>query len=167
MEINWTKHARITNLTLIPSNPSRITHEIPSTGAVKEFNRGTGLWTGTLTLGVHNDPLLGQAVEAMIAGLLLPASTFRIPLLKIKNLAPSISGNAVQLANSKAGVYYMYNDRLVLSSGGLNIFPQLTIDRTAMLRPATHLHARLVGTPAMPHVPDQFGPHTLQFREVI
>ena len=164
----WLPSIRITNLTLTPSVPGQIRHEIPTTGAVKVFNTGAGRWTGTIQFGRVDSADLGLRVEAFIAGLNGSQHTTDIPLARIKNLATADA----TLETAQIGRYYNYNNRLIVvhgrDSNGTLIFPELPINQNEVLTSPNRLRIRLRETQAsMPQTPDSWGPWALSFTEAL
>ena len=164
--LQWNPNARITNLSLVATNPGQITHTIPSTGVTRIFNRGAGQWTGTLQLGVVSNMEQGQMIEAFISALNGSQNTTRIPLINIKRFRRD-STAPIQFRNIEQGRYYNYKNRLILSNGGASVFPDLPIQPTEMITPATFIQIRRApdSQTLMPHQPDRYGPWTLQFIE--
>lgn len=166
-EISWNPNIRIVDLSLVASTPGQIIHSIPSTGAVRIFNQGSGLWTGTITFGEMDEMETGQQIEAFIATLNGSQNTTRIPLVNIKQFSTSTS--PTQFRNAKTGHYYIYKNRLILSYGGSAVFPDFPISPNETILPATSIlvRQRPDSQVILRHRPDSYGPWSLSFTEVI
>ena len=164
--IQWPSEARITEIVLTPAKPGQINHVIPSTGAVRTFNRSSGRWTGTITLGRLENMVQGQVIEAFISTLNGSQNTTRIPLTRIKQFKSE--GTApIEFRNALVGRYYTHNNRLIVVYSDGNIFPDLPIEPDTMIAPATSLLIRQSAdtTPLMRHRPNAYGPWSFQFQE--
>ena len=166
--IPWYSGLRITNLNLIPSVPGQITHEIPSTGAVRTFNAGAGRWSGTIQFGRIDSEEQGLRTEAFIAGLNGSHHTTDIPLERIKGFESSDT----TLAEAAVGRYYNYGSRLVVihgrEGGNTRLWPELNIAESDTLTSATLLRIRLTGAQAvLRQEPEIWGPWVLSFTEAI
>lgn len=167
-ELAWNADIRITDLSLVATNPGQIVHEIPSTGSVKTFNRGVGRWSGTITFGQLENMVQGQNVEAFIAALNGSQNTTRIPLAHIKGFRNQ-SASPIPFNRVEAGKYYNYGSRLILSNGGFSVFPEIPIGSSEMVTPATFIRIRQAPAAQvlLRHRPDSFGPWTLSFVEAL
>ena len=163
--IQWPKEARITELALTAFRPGQINHTIPSTGAIRTFNRSKGRWGGTITLGQMDDREQGQLIEAFISSLNGSQNTTRIPLTRIKRIGTSAT--PIAFKNAVAGQYYNYQGRLILVGYGGQVFPELVIDSEAIVSPATFLIIRQAPdtNTLMRHTPHILGPWAIAFRE--
>lgn len=164
----WYSGIRIVNITLVPSVPGQIVHEIPTSGSQRVFNTGFGRWEGTIQFGRVDNADVGMRTEAFIAGLNGSQNTTEIPLDRIKNIGTS----STQLRNAAIGRYYNYKNRLIVIHGRASnktlFWPEININENEGLTSPKTLRIKLTGNQAsMPHSPDNWGPWVLSFVEAL
>ena len=181
-QIPYVVGARIIELTLTPAVPGQIQHNIPSTGGIKVFNRGYGLWAGVARFGALKGSDAAQ-FEAMLAALNGPENYIELPLRGRETIAAATSITAVNdlvytLAASPAGLargsYVRSRDRLFVvsaqpSAKKIQLWPLVPLKVGDVIDVASTIRARLGdgNIPELPSTPHWSGPWVFSFREAI
>ena len=181
-QIPYVAGARIIELTLTPSVPGQIQHNIPSTGGIKILNRGYGLWAGVARFGALKGSFANQ-FEAMLAALNGSENFVELPLRGRGTIAASTRITAVNdlvytLAASPVGLvrgaYVRSKDRLFIvsaqpSASKVQLWPLVPLKVGDIIEIATTIRARSIDgdVPELPSTPQWSGPWVFGFREAI
>ena len=181
-KIPYAPGARLIELTMVPSVPGQIQHNIPSTGITKIFNRGHGLWSGVARFGVLKGNAAAQ-VEAMFASLNGSENYVELPLRGRRTIATSTHivtsiGSVFTLSDIPDGLgrgaYVRSGDRVFIisaqpSSDSIQLWPSLLLQAGDSIEPALTIQARSSDgvVPELPSTPHWSGPWVFGFSEVV
>ena len=181
-QIPYFAGARIIELTLTPTVPGQLQHNIPSTGEIKTLNRGYGMWAGVARFGSLKSSDAAQ-FEAMVAALNGSENHIELPLRGRTTIATATKITAVNdlvytLAASPGGLmrgaYVRVKDRLFIISAQpaankVQLWPLVPLKVDDVIEIATTIRAQSIdgGVPDLPSTPQWSGPWVFGFREAV
>ena len=181
-QIPYAAGARIIELSLTPSVPGQIQHEIPFTGETKILNRGYGLWAGVARFGVLKGSAAAQC-EAMFAALNGSENYIELPLrgratIDAATSITAVNGSTYTLAASRLGLvrgsYVRSGDRVFVitaqpSARVVQLWPLVPLKVGDVIKSAATIRARSSGgnVPELPSTPHWSGPWVFGFREAL